>query len=848
MAPATRFFTLDFKNWPDEEQELRKPLNRLMPFHRIRVPEKQWIKNRKLFQSHIISGDGYSVGARSTSDYDAKFGEDLGNDLADFIKNVFPPLKVLGAISVITSRGLAAILRVIGLKQLGDDIDNKDIFVELFKFVGNRLDALIVDSFIHSVPAWVPTFDETLHPDIQVLELDGVLIRSHQRYDSLPLWQWHRWYDWRFFVIPSPLFNEIVGFGNAHRDDDNAALEKLRDDGHFKLIPYYREGVPVNVTVPRETGIECEWDIGALGGAHSPDSDKEIDNPGPFFDELQPTRSPHDWCWPMTGMFFWAIGRSVYDCSHATAQKGTRVPRGKRKPAGSQFSDEERLERGVHLNQLHPLKAMATARWEAFKFKENPKPVPAIQFMFCANNQLSSAGFSQRPTTSDDPERRLHKSGFPDLRDQDYQFIVDLPPFDFVQPKPEYPVGHTPEFALNTLVLRPRLLFEAKFGSFQNAGGIVEDRDDREKLEITRATDDTGPQPNVQLILRNGQLTQQALVTVPLTKLESSDFNSYGMILSMGWLDPNAAQARKVKKVTVRLVAIQPGGDLHEGLSAAEWNINIGVNGRWFQFRFEAKKNEKMDISAAILGTPQKPAPPVEIEMLLSVDDFVMVSAHGMEEDPFDGLMRKPPEFKHGTQRPSKEAPKTRLEEILKDPKATFDELRARLLDGFGLKDRLLRSELRLDIPTGLPDPVTQKRPTKEVSMPLIGREFDWENDIDTDDKTAASLTARALLLRLFIGNHVDANDLLGLIDPNFPDPGRKNPTLSEPRLQDDGDTPNPLLVQDLLDEVGPGGTKKCRLSAYATEIVGRMGTMAYDPQKLDYVFFYDIKVEDLPQ
>jgi hypothetical protein len=673
------------------------------------------------------------------------------------------------------------------------------------------------------------------------------LIRSHQRYDSLPLWQWHRWYDWRFFVIPSPLFNEIVGFGNAHRDDDNAALEKLRNDGHFKLIPYYREGVPVNVTVPRETGIECEWDIGAIGGAHSPDGEKEIDDPGPFFDALQPTRVPHDWCWPMTGMFFWAIGRSSYDCSHATAQNGRRVKKKDRKPAGSQFSEPELLERGVHLNQLHPLKAIGTARWEAFQFKENPKPVPAIQFMFFANNQLSSAGFSQHPNTKDDPERRLHKSGFPTLSDQDYQFIVDLPPFDFAQPKPEYPIGHTPEFALNTLVIRPRLLFNAQFSSFENAGGIVEDGDDRGKLEITRATNATGPQPIVQQIIRKGQLTQQALVTIPLTKL-SAEFNSYGVIVSMGWLDPNAAQAKKVKKVTVRLVAIQPGADLHEDLSAAEWNLNIGVNGRWFQFRFEAKKNEKMDISKAILGTPEKPAPPVEVEMLLAVDDFVMISVHGMEEDPFDDLMRKPPEFKRGTKRPPKEPPKTEIDEILKDPKAGFDELRARLLEGFGLKDRLLRRELKVNIPTGTPDPRTLQRPTKEVTMPLIGREIDWDNDIDTDEDATASLTARALLFRLFIGNHVDANDLLGMVDPNFPDPGRKNPNLSEPRLQDDGDTPNPLQVQDILDEVGPGGTKKCRLTAYATEIVGRMGTMAYDPQKLDYAFFYDVKVEDLPE
>ena len=76
----------NFDGWPDSDQKDEKPFNRLLPFHRIRVPSNQIIlfkgptpefPNRPSVEK-VISGDGFEMGARSTKDYDGKFGENLG--------------------------------------------------------------------------------------------------------------------------------------------------------------------------------------------------------------------------------------------------------------------------------------------------------------------------------------------------------------------------------------------------------------------------------------------------------------------------------------------------------------------------------------------------------------------------------------------------------------------------------------------------------------------------------------------------------------------------------------------------------------------------------------------------
>ncbi len=109
---------------------------------------------------------------------------------------------------------------------------------------------------------------------------------------------------------------------------------------------------------------------------------------------------------------------------------------------------------------VNPCRAVATARWEAFKFPENDGAVPVIQFMFFASKR---GGYIDHETISD----------------TDFEFIVDLPDLDLHRTAP-FPIGHTakfpaanpPRFPHNTIVLRPRLLKHFNTGAFLEAGTV----------------------------------------------------------------------------------------------------------------------------------------------------------------------------------------------------------------------------------------------------------------------------------------------------------------------------------------------------------------------------------------
>jgi hypothetical protein len=195
----------------------------------------------------------------------------------------------------------------------------------------------------------------------------------------------------------------------------------------------------------------------------------------------------------MTGMFVWAAGRWVYDCSQATP------------------GDKPQMR-----TMMNPPKALATARFQAFKFDENTFDVPAIQFMFLA---AASGGYIS------------YKS----IKDTDYEFIVDLPLLDFrLAP---FPIGHTPEFPHNTIVLRPRLL---------------------KKVEQLGTTGAKLIQPIVELLPPQGTTqARQVKVTVPMSQL-SGDPNAAGFLLSMGWSDPVGAQANKVKRCVLEIAKFAP--------------------------------------------------------------------------------------------------------------------------------------------------------------------------------------------------------------------------------------------------------------------------------------------------
>ena len=298
-------------------------------------------------------------------------------------------------------------------------------------------------------------------PEIE-RELEGQLTLSQHPSEDFPIGQWHFWYDWNFFIKPAEGFEYLRGMG-THEDLGDLILGG---------------------------SMECEWDCGAFG-------DYDFINPGgrtPTLDASAPFFG-RDWAWPVGGEYIWLAGRWIYDCGHP-----------------------DKL--GRNRSELHPIKAVATARWEAVKFDENESHVPAIQFMFFA---CRKGGYLDLPT----------------IANTDYEFIIDLPDSS-ITPAGEFPIGHTPDFPLNTLVIRqPQLLQKIDYTPFTTA-----------RTPVAQAGQ---ADPEIEILPpdKPGEVPRQVKVRIPLTKLGKADISSYGVIVSLGWNDPERQQAEKIKEVRV---------------------------------------------------------------------------------------------------------------------------------------------------------------------------------------------------------------------------------------------------------------------------------------------------------
>jgi hypothetical protein len=383
------------------------------------------------------------------------------------------------------------------------------------------------------------------------MEVEGVLWRSFQTSTDIPLAQWHKWYDWNFHVVPARGYEFVRGKGNDAIDDP---------PGGWKLV-----GNPLS--------MECEWDCGAFHSLPAEMPDPQLDkklkkvnrptliDPGPMFHQS----FKNDWAWPMAGQYFWGSGRWIYDCGHA---------------AGDLMRTE-----------LHPCKAIATARWEAARFKENEDHwTPAIQFMFFASR---FGGYMD----------------FDDLGTRDYEFIIDLPPLD--PPSNAYTVGHTPEFPLNTLELRPKLLHSFDTLPFRNAKGDIG--------EVTPVL--------TILVGEPGEPPKQAKVKIPLTDLRGKDKSSYGVIISLGWFDFDGTLAERVKEVEVIVDRVQFEGN-------EPYQIKIGVNGRWAAFINHMDQYEQYWVQEIKIGH--------HVKLHLDLDQTLSIAVHGLKEGTVGEFMDKP--------------------------------------------------------------------------------------------------------------------------------------------------------------------------------------------------------------
>jgi hypothetical protein len=405
------------------------------------------------------------------------------------------------------------------------------------------LDRIGVEEVIKLTPSWTPTGEPPgFNPE---QEVEGTLARSFQTWTDAPPFQWHRWYDWNFHLVPKAGFKWLRGFGN---DATEPASDRT-----VSSAPVREQRVVSGAT------MECEWDTGAFAADDSP-------RPGPMFDA--------DWAWPMTNQRVWVVGRSIYDGGHETA--------------------------GLCRSELHPCKAIASARWEAFNFKENNGGeaggnvfTPAIQFLF----------FSSRFGGYFD---------FRDLRPADgkpYEFIVDLPEAP-ESSAAHLAVGGTPDTAMNTVVLRSNQLlvdFDRKRFANTRNGSTAADVD-----PIVEMLPEDAAHPRLR----------QVKVTIPLAALTG---DCYAVLISLGWRDLSGEQAARVKKCTVKMKNLFKASINHDTF-AEEWRVRVGINGRWFQWEFTGVHNK----SNHSLLKDQK-GRPAEVVLHLDEQDAVQLSAHGAE-------------------------------------------------------------------------------------------------------------------------------------------------------------------------------------------------------------------------
>jgi hypothetical protein len=327
-------------------------------------------------------------------------------------------------------------------------------FEDFDKGFGFGFEAKPLRAGIRMVPAWVRTLPRPGEPNFGTHgllpeaeaehELYGQLIRSFQTWTDVPAFQWHRWYDWNFHVLPAEEFDWLRGRGNREAPPPKA--------GH-------RPFCQMQGKKQKEGAIECEWDTGGFSTSR----------PGGMFttlgkqqDGLSPLTS--NWIWPMAGDWVWITGRSIYDGGH----------------------EHNRMCR----TELHPCKAMAFARRAAAPLPGAAHAVPVTQFAFYSSAIGGLLNFHTLAPPKDG---------------EDYEFLVDLPLMPDEYLPLEHPIGVAPDFPFNRIQLRrPEPVFTVDFDTFaHNTKKFVPDDVRREfPPEVTFETPDPAKPLEMQARIR----------------------------------------------------------------------------------------------------------------------------------------------------------------------------------------------------------------------------------------------------------------------------------------------------------------------------------------------------------
>jgi len=720
-----------------------KPLKN-PPFHRV---------NSRNFNSRAQpDGLGYDCGCRDpAADYsETELADILTKGAIDLADGLIPPF----------IRGLASLV----LKAATDkDLDEYE--KELAKFLAQKGEGFIFAQALRSIPAWVPVDrrvqikDGKKVRDVNFKEVDreieGQLTRSFLGCLDLPLLPWNRWYNWNFHVRidPGNGFEHVAGRGNSLNrsevEDLGGGINENADAPREAFDMFKTSG-------PRDNSFECIMDVGAFSNAPGNGGSAGI-----MFDPGWPF-------WPMARDHFWCQGRWVYDCTHVQNVKVVKP--------GSTATDS-----GQHWTQIHPARAFASHRFEGFQFEENDKAVLASRLLFTACRKGGYIDFDDfgKLAPEDDPV-----------------FIVDLPPPPLTGPI-TWPIGHTPDFPMNTLVLRPRLLVDFDFAPFKASRTLLTN----DLGAVNRSID-----PTVELIKSDEKvkLPDQAKITFPLSKLPAGT-GLYGVVVSIGWFDPTGELAARIKKVTVAF-------DHLEGLDKdGELRLMFAANGRW-QTKAMFGANKRFESVGQ------------QIPLLVPDDGRIQISAHGARRNSFGRFFERNTDAGRQLRVGGLIDPGPELQKAIDEGR----EIIIKLDDGGQLKflpaaaKELLKSRDKIFGPR---------------------RDVTWKGDVDQDDNEVASAVARELFFKPFKLTS-DKDEPLGLLD---------DATVFDFQMAIDAGSNRSYVGHNMSEFVKDRKIvqqqKTIKLRGFRTRVVGDAhmegGLVKNRLEEQDYVLQYTIIVQD---
>jgi hypothetical protein len=660
-----------------------KPIddNRVQLFHRI---------NSRVFNAARSPANGlaYECGAKNPAE------DFLPSGLTNVVAH-----NLVKALSTLADAALLAI-PVIGpglviFKQQAIAFAKKegvDIEKALEDLLAQGVEGELFGAYLRSLPPWVPvdrkgstggSFTNADGKEVEI-EIEGPLTRSFQTCRDVPFLQWNEWYNWTFQVAPIDGYAFAVGEGNKLSPHEQRDLLEPNEPRNHATDVYLEN----RSTGGRPHSIECLFDFGALcklpielgGGDHVTGF---MFHPGwPF--------------WPQSGDYFWAVGRWVYHCLHPSN------------------SDKKAAKTTLFPTQVRPVKAFACTRYEGFKFDENEQPVAAVRFLFFATFHGGHLDFRDKGDKEGDTTCDVA------FNDKDYEFILDLP-----EPPPSvdtYPIGHTPKFLANTLVLRPSLLMKLEFAPFgvPRSGAFFADL-----LQF-----ESSLRPKVAIIPREkpNDPPRQVKVTIPLSQVPKGK-DAYGVCISLGWFDADGTLASRVKKVT-----LDPGTITFDDKTSGDVRYHLCFNGRWFDAPFHDAGKRPQSLAGADSRFVQ----------FIPDDSRVNYTSHGYRRNGFGDVM----ELRTKDKRTVFVGGIFRAGEVGKLLAAGGKVL----IDKFG-------NEIDSDF---------VKELAKEGLDLLEGdrKKVEWKKHIDQDNKAVTSAVAREMFVeKVPLFNNM--NEPLGLIEPN---------------------------------------------------------------------------------